>query len=180
MRRSWIIALVIALVLVAAGGTGAALVLPGLRAKPDPVARQFLDAWSRGDYAAMRALVSLPPVARTNDPDSMLTVPRRGAYTVRGIYSDFRYHDLGEAFYQTQFDGSVVKLWRTSPLWGVAVSAPYLHDGRAPTLEAAILAHGGEAKAARDAYDKLGVYERGAVHLFLTMLDRPHHLELKR
>jgi hypothetical protein len=61
VRRSWIIVLVIALVLVAAGGTGAALVLPGLRAKPDPVARQFLDAWSRGDYAAMRALVSLPP-----------------------------------------------------------------------------------------------------------------------
>ncbi len=61
MRRSWIIAVVIVLVLVAAGGTGAALVLPGLRAKPDPVARQFLDAWSRNDYAAMRALVSLPP-----------------------------------------------------------------------------------------------------------------------
>lgn len=61
MRRSWVIALVIALVLVAAGGTGAALVLPGLRAKPDPVAGDFLDAWSRGDYAAMRALVSLPP-----------------------------------------------------------------------------------------------------------------------
>jgi hypothetical protein len=61
VRRSWIIALVIVLVLVAAGGTGAALVLPGLRAKPDPVATKFLDAWSRGDYAAMRALVSLPP-----------------------------------------------------------------------------------------------------------------------
>jgi hypothetical protein len=61
LRRSWIIALVIALVLVAAGSTGAALVLPGLRAKPDPVARQFLDGWARGDYAAMRALVSLPP-----------------------------------------------------------------------------------------------------------------------
>ncbi|HZD37499.1 MAG TPA: penicillin-binding transpeptidase domain-containing protein [Actinomycetes bacterium] len=61
MRRSWIIALVIALVLLAAGATGAALVLPGLRAKPDPVATRFLDAWSRGDYVAMRALVSLPP-----------------------------------------------------------------------------------------------------------------------
>jgi hypothetical protein len=61
VRRSWIIALVIALVLVAAGGTGAALVVPGLRAKPDPVARDFLDAWSRNDYPAMRELVSLPP-----------------------------------------------------------------------------------------------------------------------
>jgi Penicillin binding protein transpeptidase domain/NTF2-like N-terminal transpeptidase domain/Penicillin-binding Protein dimerisation domain len=61
VRRSWVIAVVIVLMLVAAGGTGAALVLPGLRAKPDPVASDFLDAWSRGDYAAMRALVSLPP-----------------------------------------------------------------------------------------------------------------------
>ncbi len=61
MRRSWVIALVITLVLVAAGGTGAALVLPGLRARPDPVAGQFLDAWARSDYAAMRQLVSLPP-----------------------------------------------------------------------------------------------------------------------
>ncbi len=59
--RSWVIALVIALVLVAAGGTGAALVLPGLRAKPDPVASQFLNAWARGDDAAMQRLVSLPP-----------------------------------------------------------------------------------------------------------------------
>jgi hypothetical protein len=61
VRRSWIIALVITLVLATAGATGAALVLPGLRAKPDPVAAKFLDAWSRGDSAAMRALVSLPP-----------------------------------------------------------------------------------------------------------------------
>ena len=45
--------------------------------------------------------------------------PRRQAYTVRGIYSDFKYHDLGPAFYQTQFDGSRIKFWRTAPLWGV-------------------------------------------------------------
>jgi hypothetical protein len=61
VRRSWVIALVIALVVVAVGGAGAALVLPGLRAKPDPVARQFLDDWARADYPAMRALVARPP-----------------------------------------------------------------------------------------------------------------------
>ena len=33
-------------------------------------------------------------------------IPRRKAYTVRGIYSDFKYHDVGEAFYQMQFDGT--------------------------------------------------------------------------
>jgi len=36
--------------------------------------------------------------------------------------------------------------WRTPPLWGVARSAPYLHDGRAPTLEEAIRLHGGQGK----------------------------------
>ena len=35
--------------------------------------------------------------------------------------------------------------WRTAPLWGVADSGPYLHDGRAPSLERAIELHGGEA-----------------------------------
>ncbi|MGB7347706.1 MAG: di-heme oxidoredictase family protein, partial [Pirellulaceae bacterium] len=35
--------------------------------------------------------------------------------------------------------------WRTPPLWGVADSAPYLHDGRAKTLHEAVLWHGGEA-----------------------------------
>jgi hypothetical protein len=61
VRRSWVIALVIALVVVAFGGAGAALVLPGLRARPDPVAREFLDDWASADYPAMRALVRLPP-----------------------------------------------------------------------------------------------------------------------
>ena len=35
--------------------------------------------------------------------------------------------------------------WRTPPLWGLRDSAPYLHDGRAATLEEAIELHGGEA-----------------------------------
>jgi len=42
-------------------------------------------------------------------------VPKRGAYTVRGIYSDFKYHDVGEDFYQVQYDGSIVRHWRTTP-----------------------------------------------------------------
>ena len=38
--------------------------------------------------------------------------------------------------------------WRTPPLWGVADSPPYLHDGRAATLIDAITLHGGEAETA--------------------------------
>ena len=45
--------------------------------------------------------------------------------------------------------------WRTTPLWGVAASAPYLHDGRAPTLNEAILLHGGEAELTSKRYTAL-------------------------
>ena len=39
--------------------------------------------------------------------------------------------------------------WRTPPLWGIRDSGPYLHDGRATTLEQAIAIHGGEGKRRR-------------------------------
>ena len=68
-------------------------------------------------------------------------------------YSDFLLHDMGpdlaDGVVQGQATGSE---FRTQPLWGIAAVGPYLHDGRAMTLEAAILAHGGEAQAARDAF----------------------------
>ena len=41
-----------------------------------------------------------------------------GRTRVRGIYSDFKYHDVGEDFYQMQFDGSVIKKWRTAAALG--------------------------------------------------------------
>jgi hypothetical protein len=99
-----------------------------------------------------------------------LTVPRRGAYTVRGVYSDFKYHDVGEALRQVQFDGSVVKLWRTPPLWGVAHTAPYGHDGASLSLDEVIRRHGGEAEAALRAYAALPDGDRRTVLEFLGSL----------
>ncbi len=43
----------------------------------------------------------------------------------------------------------------TTPLWGVATTAPYGHDGRSATVEQAILRHGGEAEFSRDIYASL-------------------------
>jgi Di-haem oxidoreductase, putative peroxidase len=54
-----------------------------------------------------------------------------------------------------QYDGTVVRRWRTTPLWGVASTAPYGHDGASLTLDDAIRRHGGEARPARDAYDAM-------------------------
>ena len=97
-------------------------------------------------------------------------LPRRRDYTIRGIYSDFKYHDVGPAFYQMQFDGSVVRQWRTTPLWGVGTTAPYGHDGASLDLDSGIRRHGGEALAARRAYTALSDTERRQVVNFLESL----------
>ncbi len=63
--------------------------------------------------------------------------------------------------------------WRTPPLWGVASSAPYLHDGRAATLEQAIQWHGGEGQRAAEAFRALKLDERGDLVQFLESLAAP-------
>ncbi len=67
--------------------------------------------------------------------------------------------------------------WRTPPLWGVADSAPYLHDGRAATLEEAILWHGGEAEPSRLAYERLELSEKANLLTFLSKLRAPAELD---
>ncbi|HEU4389167.1 MAG TPA: di-heme oxidoredictase family protein, partial [Blastocatellia bacterium] len=91
-------------------------------------------------------------------------------FTARGVYSDFKYHDLGEAFEQVQFDGSVVHKWRTTPLWGVGSTAPYGHDGASLSLDEVIRRHGGEALASREAYLALGQRGRRKIVEFLESL----------
>ena len=59
-------------------------------------------------------------------------------------------------------DGGAIRarVWLTWPLWGLADSAPYLHDGRALTIDDAIRAHGGEAQAARASMSRRGARRR--------------------
>ena len=67
----------------------------------------------------------------------------------------------------------VVVPFLTAKLWGVADTAPYLHDGRAPTLDAAILGHGGEAEFSAAAYDRLSLEEKKDLIAFLKTLRNP-------
>jgi cytochrome c peroxidase len=63
--------------------------------------------------------------------------------------------------------------WRTPPLWGVADSAPYMHDGRADTLLEAITMHDGEAAGTRDRFLHLPLADRLALIAFLKTLVAP-------
>jgi hypothetical protein len=94
----------------------------------------------------------------------------RGALVVRGVYSDFRRHDLGPAFHQVQFDGSLVRTFRTPPLWGVGSTAPYGHDGASLDLDSVIRRHGGEAASEASAYASASEEDREAVLAFLRGL----------
>jgi hypothetical protein len=89
---------------------------------------------------------------------------------VHGVYSDFKYHDVGPEFYQVQFDGSVVRQWRTTPLWGLGSTAPYGHDGASLDLDAVVRRHGGEAQVSRDAYVALSAHNRRDLLDFLNNL----------
>lgn len=69
--------------------------------------------------------------------------------------------------------GALRQEWRTPPLWGVRDSGPYLHDGRADTLEQAIAFHGGQAAPATVKFFELKPEERQQVIAFLKSLTAP-------
>ena len=92
-------------------------------------------------------------------------------------YTDLLLHDLGEGLADDRPDGDATgREWRTAPLWGIGLvetvngHTRFLHDGRARSLEEAILWHGGEAEASRDAFTELDADDRAAVLAFLESL----------
>jgi hypothetical protein len=109
----------------------------------------------------------------------------------QGIYSDFLLHEMGEGlggggggFYgadlpdsseQPDSDGGSTSPseWRTPPLWGVADSAPYLHDGRAATLAEAIKLHAGQAASSANRFAGLSDVQQEELIAFLNTLRAP-------
>ena len=99
-----------------------------------------------------------------------LLQPNGEQFVVNNFYSDLKRHDLGPAFHERDFDGSVVTEFVTEPLWGVGSTAPYGHDGRSINLDAVIKRHGGEAAESRDAYLNLRVRGQRRILAFLETL----------
>jgi CxxC motif-containing protein (DUF1111 family) len=99
-----------------------------------------------------------------------------GSYRVY-LFSDLKRHVVGPHLREARaYRGISQAAFLTRPLWGVARSRPYMHDARAPTLEEAILAHSGEATAARDAYAALDDQARAPIRIYLTSLTRAPRL----
>ena len=92
-------------------------------------------------------------------------------------FSDGLLHDMGEELADHRQDHEAGgREWRTRPLWGIGLTqtinprAGFLHDGRARTLEEAILYHGGEAAAARQKFSNLPKSARQELISFLRSL----------
>ena len=87
-----------------------------------------------------------------------------------GLYSDLLLHDMGSLNDGIAQAGARANEMKTPPLWGLRVTAPYLHDGRAPTVDQAIRAHDGEARIVRDRYGALSPVQRQQLLDFLNTL----------
>jgi CxxC motif-containing protein (DUF1111 family)/predicted lipoprotein with Yx(FWY)xxD motif len=108
-------------------------------------------------------------------------------------YTDLLLHDMGEGLADNLGEGNATGAeWRTTPLWGLGLSAcvtggvenpiggqgnevctpvhSYLHDGRARTIDEAILWHGGESQNSKVLYEALSDSEEEALLIFLRSL----------
>jgi CxxC motif-containing protein (DUF1111 family) len=86
------------------------------------------------------------------------------------LYSDLLLHDMGSLGDGIAQADAGPRDMRTPPLWGLRASAPYLHDGRAKSLDEAIRAHAGEATVSRDRYNRLMPFQKGQLMDFLNSL----------
>jgi CxxC motif-containing protein (DUF1111 family) len=85
-------------------------------------------------------------------------------------FSDFLLHDMGSLGDGIEQGNARGRDMRTAPLWGIRVRTLFLHDGRATTLEDAILAHDGQGQEARRQFKQLNRRETESVLAFLRSL----------
>jgi CxxC motif-containing protein (DUF1111 family) len=87
------------------------------------------------------------------------------------VFTDLLLHDMGDDLADGVADfeaGS--RDYRTAPLLGLRFVRGYLHDGRAPTIEVAILHHGGEAAESKALFQALGERDRAALLAYVHAL----------
>jgi len=93
-------------------------------------------------------------------------------------FSDFLLHDMGAALNDGYTEGTALPSeWRTPPLWGLGLSRNsqgggyfLMHDGRARSIEQAILLHGGEAQQSKMGFQNLSATDKDKIIKFLESL----------
>jgi len=139
-----------------------------------------------GDLIAYTKFLA-PPIAKPFSPDALagqalFTQVRCAECHIPALpsskgmvkaYTDLLIHYMGPD------DADNIKLgeastvttdFRSQPLWGISLVAPYMHDGRAPTLLDAIQMHAGEAQASHDLFMALSPTEQNQLIVFLEHL----------
>ena len=140
------------------------LAVPGARDNDDPTVIQGANLFESIGCATCHT-----PQQRTVSPD----IPEFDGLEIYP-FTDLLLHDLGPGLADDRpvlhASGSE---WRTAPLWGIGLLEPVnghaslLHDGRARSVEEAILWHGGEAEHVTDAFMALTSEERAAIIAFV-------------
>jgi len=110
---------------------------------------------------------------------------KTGNSTIQGLafkefypYTDLLLHDMGPDLDDGYTEGKAKTAeWRTPALWGLGLSPNsqggqyfLMHDGRARSVEEAILWHGGEASNSKNLYQNLPQHDKDAIIKFLKSL----------
>ncbi|MCK6536729.1 MAG: thiol oxidoreductase [Polyangiaceae bacterium] len=143
------------------------LAVPARRDVSDPVVRRGEQIFSQIGCASCH----VPELKTGPSPHQAVAEQRIQPFT------DLLLHNMGFdlADGRPDFVASGTE-WRTPPLWGVGlaarvlVGAAFLHDGRARTLEEAVLWHGGEAEVSREKFRAAKAGDRAALLSFLESL----------
>ena len=140
---------------------------PAPRRPDDPQAALGAALFDQAGCAACHR----PTLETGDDPDAAL------AHQTIHPYTDLLLHDMGSGLADKRPEYAASgSMWRTAPLWGLGLTLSVngheflLHDGRARGPAEAILGHGGEAAAAREAFRHMSKDERAAVIAFLEQL----------
>ena len=100
------------------------------------------------------------------------------SYKTFNPYTDLLLHDMGSGLDDGYTEGSAKTYeWKTPPLWGIGLSENsqggnyfLMHDGRARSIEQAILMHGGEATSSKTNYQNLSQPDKESLLKFIKSL----------
>ena len=144
------------------------LAVPARRDVDDPTVLKGREIF----HAAKCASCHVPSYVTHRQADDSAT-----SFQLIWPYTDLLLHDLGDGLADYRPEGRATGTeWRTAPLWGIGMTeivsdhTYFLHDGRARNLLEAVLWHGGEAAASRDAVVDMPAADRAALIAFLESL----------